>query len=99
MRTSLTKAVACVAIAAAAAAAAVGVAGAGSARTTASKATTTLSIVEAKTTITVGQVDTIGGVLKSHGTPLAHRIIILDRFAHKKWRPIEEKFTGKFGGV
>jgi hypothetical protein len=96
MRKSLTRAVAGVAIATAAVVAAAGVA---NASTSTPRKATTLSIVAAKTTITVGQVDTIGGVLKSHRTPLAHRIIVLDRFEGKKWHPIEEKYTGKFGGV
>jgi hypothetical protein len=98
MRTSLTRAIAGVAIATAAVGAIAGAANASSSTSTPRKATT-LSIVAAKSAITVGQVDTIGGALKSHGTPLAHRIIILDRFRDKKWQPIEEKFTGKFGGV
>ena len=97
MRTSLTRAMAGVAIATAAVAAIAGAADASS--TSTPRKATTLLIVAAKTAITVGQVDTIGGVLKSHGTPLAHRIIVLDRFRDKKWQPIEEKFTGKFGGV
>jgi hypothetical protein len=96
MRKSLTAAVAGVAIATAAV---VTVSGVANASTSAPRKATTLSIVAAKTSITVGQVDTIGGVLKSHRTPLAHRTIILDRFWGKKWHPIEEKLTGKFGGV
>ena len=59
MRKSLTRAVAGVAIATAAVVAAAGVA---NASTSTPRKATTLSIVEAKTTITVGQVDTIGGV-------------------------------------
>ena len=97
MRTSLTRAMAGVAIVTATVAAVAGAATASS--TSTPRKATTLSIVEAKTAITVGQVDTVGGALKSHGTPLAHRIIVLDRFRDKKWQPIEEKFTGKFGGV
>lgn len=96
MRKSLTRAVAGVAIAAAAVVATAGLA---NASTGIARKATTLSIVAARTTITVGQVDTIGGVLKSHRIPLAHRIIMLDRFEGRKWRPIEEKYTGKFGGV
>jgi hypothetical protein len=98
MRTSLTRAIAGVAVATAAVVAVAGAANASGSTSTPRKATT-LSIVAAKSAITVGQVDTIGGALKSHGTPLAHRIIVLDRFRDKKWQPIEEKFTGKFGGV
>lgn len=97
MRTSLTRALAGVAIATAAVAAVAGAANASSGNTP--RKATTLSIVAAKSTITLGQADTVGGALKSHGTPLAHRIVVLDRFWGKKWRPIEEKYTGKFGGV
>jgi hypothetical protein len=97
MRTSLIRAIAGVAIATAAVAAVAGAANASSGNTP--RKATTLSIVAAKSTITAGQADTIGGALKSHGTPLAHRIVVLDRFLGKKWRPIEEKYTGKFGGV
>jgi len=64
-----------VAIATAAVAAIAGAANASS--TSTARKATTLSIVAAKTAITVGQVDTAGGTLKSHGTPLAHRIIVL----------------------
>ena len=96
MRTSLTRALAGVAIATAAA---VAVAGAANASSSTPRKATTLSIVEAKHAITVGQVDTIGGVLKSHGTPLAHRVITLDRSHGKTWVRVEQKFTGKFGGV
>jgi hypothetical protein len=98
MRTSLTRALAGVAIATAAAVAVAGAANASSSTSTPRKATT-LSIVEAKHAITVGQADTIGGVLKSHGTPLAHRVITLDRSHGKTWVRVEQKFTGKFGGV
>lgn len=96
MRKSLTAAVAGAAIAAASV---VAVAGVANASASAPRKATTLSIVAARTSITVGQVDTIAGVLKSHRTPLAHRVIVLDRFEARKWRPIEEKYTGKFGGV
>ena len=96
MRTSLTRALAAAAITTAAV---VAVAGAANASTSAPFKETTLSIVAAKTVITVGQVDTVSGVLKSHRTPLAHRIVVLDRFWARAWRPVEEKYTGKFGGV
>ena len=99
MRKSLIRAMAGVAGVAIATAAVVTVAGAADASTAVPRKATTLSIVEARTAITVGQVDTIGGVLKSHGTPLAHRVIVLDRFWARAWRPIEEKYTGKYGGV
>lgn len=96
MRKSLTAAVAGVAIAAASV---VAVAGAANASVSAPRKATTLSIVEARTSITFGQTDTIAGVLKSHRTPLAHRVIILDRLEGKQWRPVQAKYTGKFGGV
>jgi hypothetical protein len=97
MRTSLRRAVAGAAIATTAVVAVAGVANAST--NSAPRKATTLSIVEAKTSITVGQTDIIGGVLKSHGTKLADRVIVLDRFADKAWRPVEAKFTGKLGGV
>lgn len=96
MRKSLTTAVAGVAIAAASV---VAVAGTASASTSAPRKATTLSIVEARTSITAGQTDTIAGVLKSHRTPLSHREIILDRLEGRQWRPVEAKYTGKLGGV
>jgi hypothetical protein len=77
MRTSLTRLVAGTAIAATALLA---VAGTASASTTAAKAPTTLSIVAAKSTITVGQWDTIGGTLASGKTPVAGRAVILDQY-------------------
>jgi hypothetical protein len=97
MRKSLTAAVAGVAIAATTAV--VAVSGVANASASAPRKATTLSIVTAKTSITVGQVDVVRGVLKSHGHPLPHRVIVLDRLEAKKWKPVEEKFTGKLGGV
>ena len=98
MRTSLTRLVAGTAIAATALLAAAGTA---SASTTAALKPTTLSIVAAKSTITVGQWDTIGGTLASGKTPLSGRIIILDKYTAKdpKWSAVEEKLTGKYGKV
>ena len=98
MRTSLTRLVAGTAIAATALLGAAGVASAG---TTPAKLPTTLSIVAAKSTITVGQYDTIGGTLASHGKPVVHRIVQLDVRSAKdiKWHAVEEKYTGKFGKV
>jgi hypothetical protein len=77
------------------------VAGTASAGTTAAKAPTTLSIVAAKSTITVGQWDTIGGTLASGTKPVVHRIVQLDVFCpkDKKWHAVEEKYTGKYGKV
>jgi hypothetical protein len=98
MRTSLTSLVAGTAIAATALLA---VAGTASASTTAALKPTSLSIVAAKTTITVGQWDTVGGTLASGKTTLPGRIIILDRYTAKdpKWVVVEEKLTGKYGKV
>jgi hypothetical protein len=98
MRISLTRLVAGTAIAATALLAAVGTASAG---TTTAKTPTTLSIVAAKSTITVGQWDTIGGTLASAKGPVTGRIIILDKYTAKtpKWEPVVAKLTGKYGKV
>jgi hypothetical protein len=97
MRTSLTRLVAGTAIAATALLA---VAGTASAGTTTAKKPTTLSIVAAKSKITVGQSDTISGTLTSHRTAVAGRIVILDkRVGSGHWFAAEEKFTGKYGRV
>jgi hypothetical protein len=98
MRTSLTRLVAGTAIAATALLA---VAGTASASTTTAKTSSTLSIVAAKSTITVGQWDTISGTLASHKTPLPGRAVILDKYTAKtkKWSEVEERLTGKYGKV
>jgi hypothetical protein len=99
MRTSLTRLVAGTAIAATALLA---VAGTASASTTAAaKTPTRLSIVAAKSTITVGHWDAIGGALASAKGPIAGRTVILDKATAKsdKWTPVEEKVTGKYGKV
>lgn len=98
MRISLTRAVAGVAIAATAVLTA---AGAASATTASHKTPTNLSIVAVKSKITAGQWDTVKGTLKEGNVPLAHKIIILDVWVprHRRWRPVEEKFTGKAGNV
>jgi hypothetical protein len=98
MRTSLTRLVAGTAIAATAL---LGAAGVASASTTPAKLPTTLSIVAAKSTITVGQWDTIGGTLASGTKPVVHRIVQLDVLGSKdkKWHAIEQKYTGKYGKV
>lgn len=98
MRTSLTRLVAGTAIAATALLAVAGTASASTATTP--KKPTTLSIVAAKSKITVGQSDTISGTLASHKTPVAGRIVILDkRVGNGHWFAAEEKLTGKFGKV
>ncbi|MGD0706492.1 MAG: hypothetical protein ABSA02_42260 [Trebonia sp.] len=99
MRTSLTRLVAGTAIAATALLA---VAGTASASTTATAKTPThLSIVAVKSTITVGQWDTIGGTLASAKGAVPGRAVILDKYtaAGKKWYPVEAKLTGKYGKV
>lgn len=97
MRTSLTRLVAGTAIAATAL---LTIAGTASASATTPKKPTTLSIVAAKSKITVGQSDTISGTLASHKTPVAGRIVILDkRVGAGHWFAAEEKFTGKYGKV
>ena len=98
MRTSLTRLVAGTAIAATALLA---IAGTASASTTTAKKPTSLSIVAAKSAITVGHWDTIGGTLASGTTPLPGRIVILDKYTAKsaKWIPAEAKLTGKHGKV
>jgi hypothetical protein len=99
MRTSLTRVVASVAIAATAVLAGAGAASAST--TTTERTPTQLSVSAAKGSITVGQTDAIGGYLHAGKTPVAGRIVILDRWSStaKKWFAVEEKFTGKFGKV
>jgi hypothetical protein len=64
-----------------------------------SKAPTTLSIAEAKATITAGQTDVISGVLLTGTTPLAQKIVKLYRYSatDKKWLPLEVDLTSKAG--
>jgi hypothetical protein len=99
MRTSLTRVVASVAIAATAVLAGAGAASAST--TTTGKTPTQLSVSVAKGSITVGQSDTIGGYLHAGKTPVAGRIVILDRWnsTTKKWSAIEAKFSGRAGKV
>jgi hypothetical protein len=99
MRTSLTRVVASVAIAATAVLAGAGAASAST--TTTERTPTQLSVTAAKGSITVGQLDTIGGTLHAGKTPVAGRIVILDRWSSsaKKWDAVEAKFTGKLGKV
>jgi len=97
MRRFLTRAAVGTAIAAAAVLTVAGTAGA--AAKPAAKAPTTLSIVEAKTSIKPGQTDVIGGTLKSGKSPLAGKIIILDRVVGKKLVPVKDAVTGKAGNA
>jgi hypothetical protein len=100
MRTSLTRAIAGTAVAAAAVLTVVGTASAATS-TTPVKAPTTLSITTAKAKIIVGQKDLITGTLQSGKTPLANKVVELNRFSVKlkKWVPVEVDLTGKFGHV
>jgi len=76
------------------------VAGTASAGTTAPvKAHTTLSIVAARNKIKAGQKDAVGGTLLAGKTPLAGKIIILDRVEGKKLVPVQDGLTGKAGRV
>lgn len=95
MRSTLTRVLAGTAIAATAVLTAAGTASA----TTPPKAPTSLSVVAAKSTITNGQLDFVSGVLKSGTTPLAHKVVILDRFYNKAWHPVVAKLTGPKGAV
>jgi hypothetical protein len=99
MRTSLTRVVASVAIAATAVLAGAGAASAST--TTTGKTPTQLAVSVAKGSITVGHSDTVGGYLHAGKTPVAGRIVILDKWSStaKKWYSVEEKFTGKSGKV
>jgi hypothetical protein len=100
MRTSLARVVAGTAIAAAAALAAAGTASAATS-TTPVKTPTTLSIVEAKAKIIVGQKDVISGQLLTGTKPVAGKVVWLYRWGVKarKWLPVEVDLTGKYGKV
>jgi hypothetical protein len=100
MRTFLTRAIAGTAIATAAALTVAGVASAATS-TTPVKAPTTLSIVEAKAKIIVGQKDVLTGTLLSGKTPVVKKVVELYRWSvkAKKWVPVEVDLTGKYGHV
>lgn len=99
MRASLTRVIG---VAAVAATALLSVAGAASAATHPSaKTPTTLSIVEAKTTINQGETDLIKGTLLTGTKPVAGRVVYLDRYSSsaKKWEAVAVDLTGKLGKV
>ena len=100
MRTSLTRIIAGTAIAATAVLTVAGTAGAAT-RTTPAKAPTTLTLVEAKATITVGQKDVLAGTLLTGKTPVVGKVVELYRYGvkAKKWILVEAHVTGKFGHV
>lgn len=100
MRTFLTRAIAGTAIAAAAALAVTGAASAATS-TTPAKAPTTLTLVEAKATIIVGQKDVLTGTLLTGKTPVAGKVVELYRWGVKaeRWIPVEVDLTGKYGHV
>ena len=100
MRISLTRAIAGTAIAAVAALTVAGTASAATS-TTPAKAPTTLSLVEAKGKIIVGQKDVLTGTLLSGKTPVVKKVVELYRWGvnAKRWIPVEVDLTGKYGHV
>jgi hypothetical protein len=100
MRISLTRAIAGTAIAAATVLSVAGVATAATS-TTPAKTPTTLSLVEAKGKIIVGQKDVLTGTLLSGKTPVVKKVVELYRWRvnAKRWIPVEARLTGKYGHV
>ncbi len=100
MRKFLTRAVAGTAIAATALLTAAGAASAATSGT-APRTPTTLSIVEAKAKIVVGQKDLITGTLLTGTKPVTGKVVWLYRYGvnAKKWIPVDVDLTGKFGHV
>ena len=100
MRTSLTRAIAGTAIAAAAALTVAGTASAATS-TTPVKAPTTLTAIDSKAKIVVGQKDLLTGTLRSGKTPLVKKVVELYRWGvkAKKWILNEAHVTGKYGHV
>lgn len=96
MRTSLTRAVAGAAIAATAVLTAVGTAGAAGAVT---KAPTSLTLTEHAAVIKLGQKDLLTGTLLSGTTPLAGKVVSLDRAVAGKWVFVDALHTGALGHV
>jgi hypothetical protein len=96
MRTSLTRAVAGAAIAATAVLTAVGTAGAAGATV---KPPTTLSVVESKAIIKLGQKDLLTGTLTVGKTPLADQNVALERLVAGTWHILDVRKTGTFGHV
>ena len=100
MRTSLARVVAGTAIAATAVLTAAGVASAATS-TTPAKAPTTLTAVDAKAKITVGQKDVITGTLRTGAKPVTGKVVWLYRWGvkAKKWIPVEVDLTGGRAGI
>lgn len=96
MRTYLTRVASSAAVAAVAALA---LAGPANATTIPAKAHTTLSIVEFRNVIKVGQKDVIGGTLRSHGAGLRKEVVLLDRWVGGKFVPWKVQLTNKAGHV
>ena len=98
MRASLTRAVAATA---AAVAVMLSVAGAASATTKPAKTPTTLSITEARTTISPGEKDAIGGVLLTGTKPVAQKVVYLYYYnsSARKWLPVDVDLTSNAGKV
>jgi hypothetical protein len=97
MRAPLTRAVSGVAIATAAVLA---LAVPASAKTVPpAKVHTTLSIVEAKSTIVRGQKDLVSGTLKAGKKAAAKEVVFLDRVAGRKLIPVRAELTSKVGRV
>jgi hypothetical protein len=96
MRTSLTRAAAGAAVAAATVLALAGPAHAG---TVPARTHTTLSIVESKNVIRVGQDDVVSGRLVADKAGLAGRTVYLDRVDGKTLVQAQVQLTGKDGGV
>jgi hypothetical protein len=96
MRSILTRILVGAAIAATAVGAAAGTAGA-----TTAKTHTTLSIVEGRSTITVGQTDTISGTLRAGKVSTDKKTVELKRWnaSLKKWVLERANLTGKNGFV
>jgi hypothetical protein len=93
MRKSLTRALAGTAIAATAVLTAAGTASA------TTPAPTTLSISASATTITVGQHDTISGALLSGTTPVANKVVLLDKVVGTTLVFVDARHTGALGKV
>jgi hypothetical protein len=100
MHTSLARVVAGTAIAAAAVLTAAGAASAATS-TAPVKTPTTLTAVEAKAKIVVGQPDVITGTLLTGTKPVTGKVVWLYRWdaKTKKWISVEVDLTGKYGHV
>ena len=99
MRASLTRAVAGTAVAVAAMLSLAGAASAAAHQP--AKTPTTLSITEAKTTISPGEKDVIGGVLLTGTKPVAQKVVYLYYYnsSARKWLPLDVDLTSYAGKV